>query len=417
MSHESAINTTSPDSVQTGDPPHPGARSPFRARVGVVGRWLARALLAILVLIGAASTLLPQGRGALRSAMLLPALVFAAQPAPLTLNGEAVRHTSLTISSQAGPVYLDVYEPAAPTPPVPGAREGVVIIPGVGDNRKEPQVINLVEGMARVGIVAMLMTTDTLINYALLPKDSDAVAQAVLRLERWPGVGADRVGIVGFSAGGALASLAAAEPQMQGRIAFLTFFGGYFDAASLLEDVGRRALIADGRQSPWHPDIVPLQVLANTIATTLPPQQATILTSAFVGGFNALSNEQLDELSTSAQAAYHLLAGDQPTRAAANVAALSPEMRTLLTALSPSSVARDISAPIYLLHDQSDPFVPYTESRDFNAALNRLGKPHEFVEFSIFQHVEVKSGLGLGQLLGDGIRLYRVVYALFEPSI
>ena len=56
-------------------------------------------------------------------------------------------------------------------------------------------------------------------------------------------------------------------------------------------------------------------------------------------------------------------------------------------------------------------------ARDFDAALNRLGKEHEFVEFSIFQHVEVKSGLGLGPLLGDGIRLYRVVYALLEPSI
>ena len=53
----------------------------------------------------------------------------------------------------------------------------------------------------------------------------------------------------------------------------------------------------------------------------------------------------------------------------------------------------------------------------FAAALDRLGKPHDFVEFSIFQHVEVKSGLGLGPLLGDGIRLYRVVYALLEPSI
>jgi len=417
MSHEPATDAATSHKSSADKPRQRRAGATIRARLGSIGRWLARALLAFLLLIGAATTLLPQGRGALRSAMLLPALVFASQPAPLTLNGDEVRHTSLTVPSKGGPVYLDVYEPAAAPPPVPGVREGVVIIPGVGDNRHEPQVINLVEGMARVGIVAMLMTTDTLINYALLPKDSDAVAQAVLTLERWPGVGADRVGIVGFSAGGALASLAAAEPQMRGRIAFLTFFGGYYDAASLLEDVGRRALTADGKDYPWHPDIVPLQVLANTIATTLPPQQATVLTSAFNGGFEPLSAEQLAELLPSAQAAYHLLAGDQPSHAAENVAALSPDMHALLTALSPSSVVQDISAPVYLLHDQSDPFVPYTESRDFNNALNRLGKPHEFVEFSIFQHVEVKSGLGLGPLLGDGARLYRVVYALLEPSI
>jgi pimeloyl-ACP methyl ester carboxylesterase len=224
------------------------------------------------------------------------------------------------------------------------------------------------------------------------------------------------VGIVGFSAGGALASLAAAEPQMRGRIAFLTFFGGYFNADSLLEDFGQRALVADGKAQRWSPNPVPLLVLANTIATTLPAQEGSLLTSAFQNGVSPLSAAQLAQLSAPAQAAYHLLAGDQPDQASANVAALSPEMHTLLAALSPSSVVSDISAPVYLLHDRSDVFVPYTESRDFDSALTRLGASHEFVEFSIFQHVEVKSGLGLGPLVSDGLRLYRVVYLLLEPS-
>lgn len=411
MSSEPVIET--PENTQASVPQH-GARSSLLVRIG---RGLIRALLVLLLLIGATTTILPQGRGALRSAMLLPALISASQPLVLTTNGDDVRHTSVIVSSQGGPVYLDVYEPSASTPPIPGAREGVVIIPGVGDNRHEPQLVNLAEGMARSGIVAMLMTTDTLIDYVLSPVDADAVAQAVLQLQRWPGVGADRVGIVGFSAGGALASLTAAEPQMHGHIAFLTFFGGYFNAESLLEDVGRRALIADGKPEAWQPDAVPLLVLAKTIAVTLPAQEASTFTAAFSNGVSPISPAQLALLSPSTQAAYHLLAGDQPDQAAANVAALSPEMHTLLAALSPSSVVQDISAPVYLLHDRSDIFVPYTESRDFDAALNRLNKPHQFVEFSIFQHVEVKSGLGLGPLLSDGFRLYRVVYSLLEPSI
>ncbi|HEX5441239.1 MAG TPA: hypothetical protein VFW76_10165 [Ktedonobacterales bacterium] len=415
MSREPAVESSG--NTQTPEPRQNAVSSSLRTRLGTVGRWLARIVLVVAFLFGVGATLIPQGRGALRAAMLLPALVSASQPTILTFNGDDVRHTSLTVPSQGGPVYLDVYEPAAPTPPIPGAREGVVIIPGVGDNRHEPQLINLAEAMARVGIVAMLMTTDTLIDYELLPMDADAVSQAVLRLQRWPGVGANRVGIVGFSAGGALASLAAAEPQMQGHIAFLTFFGGFFNAESLLTDFGRRALIADSQTQPWHPDPVPLQVLAKTVATTLPAQEADILTSAFTNGVSPLSADQLAQLSPSAQAAYHLLAGDQPGQAEANVAALSPEMHTLLTALSPSSVVRDITAPIYLLHDRGDIFVPFTESRDFNAALDRLGKPHQFVEFSIFQHVEVKAGLGLGPLISDGLRLYRVVYSLLEPSI
>jgi acetyl esterase/lipase len=386
-------------------------------RLRTVGRWLARALLVVVLVLSAAVTLIPQGRGGLRSAMLLPALVTAAQPLPLVVNGDDVRHTAVTVPAKGGPVYLDVYEPAAPDPPIPGAREGVVIIPGVGDNRHEPQLINLAESMARSGIVAMLMTTDILIRYELSPVDGDAVGQAVLRLQQWPGVGASRVGILGFSAGGALASLTAAEPQMRGRIAFLTFFGGYFNADSLLLDVGRRALEANGKIEPWKPDAVPLEVLANTISSVLPPQEASLMKEAFSNGVSPLREDQLAQLSSAARAAYHLLAGDQPDQAASNVAALSPEMRQLLEALSPSAVVANISAPVYLLHDRSDIFVPFTESRDFNAALDQLGKPHQFVEFSIFQHVEVKSGLGLGPLIGDGFRLYKIVFALLEPSI
>lgn len=414
MSREPAITR---GDTHSDDPPPRTIRPSAPRRLRDVGRWLVRVLLVLVALVSAAVTVVPQGRGALRAAMLLPALISASQPLVLTMNGDEVRHTAVTVPSKGGPVYLDVYEPAAPTPPVPGAREGVVIIPGVGDNRHEPQVINLVESMARSGIVAMLMTTNTLIAYELSPVDADAVAQAVLTLQHWPGVGADRVGILGFSAGGALASLADAETQINGHLAFLTFFGGYFNAESLLLDFGRRALDVNGKLLPWKPDPVPLLVLANIIASTLPSQEASVLKDAFSNGVSPPTAAELAQLSPAAQAAYHLLAGDQPARAAANVNALSPKMHDLLRALSPSTVVQGISAPVYLLHDQSDPFVPFTESRDFDAALNHLGKPHEFVEFSIFQHVEVKSGLGLGALLGDGIRLYRVVYALMEPSI
>lgn len=54
----------------------------------------------------------------------------------------------------------------------------------------------------------MAITTPTLIAYELSWQDSDAVVQAVKVLERWPGVGADCIGIIGFSAGDALAFLA-----------------------------------------------------------------------------------------------------------------------------------------------------------------------------------------------------------------
>jgi dipeptidyl aminopeptidase/acylaminoacyl peptidase len=109
---------------------------------------------------------------------------------------------------------------------------------------------------------------------------------------------------------------------------------------------------------------------------------------------------------------YHLLYGDQPDQVEANIAALPPASHDLLRALSPSSVVDSLDARIYLMHDTSDQYVPFTESRDFDAALTRLGRSHEFVELGGFQHVEVRNGATPGELVGDGAHLFAILYQL-----
>ncbi len=374
------------------------------------------ALLALLFVIGFFLSIFPYGRATTRTMYLLPELLSASQPGLLTLAEEPIRHTHMQVPSLNGPVYLDVYAPINSPPPIPGAREGLVVIPGAGDNRADPQLINFSQAFARAGLVVMDMTTPTLINWDISSQDSDAVVQAFKTLSRWPGVGANRIGIIGFSAGGALACFAAADPRIRDQVAFILLFGGYFDATSLLRDVGRRALTVDGRLQPWQPQYVPIQVLANVIAPMLPASEGARLVNALAPGGTALTPSDLAQLSPDTVASYHLLAGDEPTKVDANIAALSPPIHALLNDLSPARVIDEIHAPIYLLHDRNDQYVPFTESRDFAAALTRNHQPHEFAEFGIFQHVEVKGGVDLGQYLGDTINLFRILNEALLPG-
>ena len=382
-------------------------------------RWwggAARVALGLLFVVGVYFSLAPSGRANVRAALILPALLGARDVGPLTAIGAPIRHTQMTLFNEAGAIYLDIYAPTSPPPPIPGSRQGVLLIPGVGDNRTDAQLVNLSEAMAREGLVAVDMTTTTLIDYVLSPLDGDSVVRAVQAVQRLPGVGKDRVGIVGFSAAGALACLAAIDPRIRGSLAFITLFGGFFDATTLLRDFGRRAIEVDGKLQAWSPNIVPLQVLANTFAGTLPAGEGAILMNAFASGAPPLSASDLAQLSPPAVAAYHLLEGDEPGQVDANIAALSPQMHTLFGALSPSAIVGEIATPVYLLHDRNDQFVPFTQSRDFAAALTRLGGPHEYAEFGIFQHVEVKSGQGGGQLLHDGLSLFQVLSLLLQPA-
>ncbi|HKB49054.1 MAG TPA: hypothetical protein VKC57_15220 [Ktedonobacterales bacterium] len=376
---------------------------------------VAQAALALLFVLSAYCSLVPSGRATLRALALLPALVGAGASLPLELAGEPWRHTRETVESRGGTVSLDVYAPIAGAPPIPGARGGILIIPGVGDERAEPQLLNLDEALASAGLVAMNMTTPTLLAYDLTPVDGDAVVAAYQALARWPGVVPERVGILGFSAGGALATIAATDPRIRDHVAFITLFGGYFDATTLLRDFGRRAQEVDGSLQAWQPQDVPVQVLAHVIADTLPSAEGQQLSNAFLSPITPLPDSQVAQLSPPAQAAYHLLEGDQSTQVAANLAALSPQMRALLTQLSPKTYLSGIRTPIYLLHDREDQYVPFTQSREFDAALTRAGHNHEYAEFGIFQHVEVRTGLGLGAL-GDDLTLFRLLTELLQPG-
>src|SRR5262249_59225405 len=112
-------------------------------RTRILGRAAARILLVLLFVAGLYLSLFPAGRADLRTTLLLPTLLGASEPAALTAADESVRHTQMIVPAPAGGVYLDVYAPTTPTPLVPGERGGVIMIPGVGDNRAVPQLVNL----------------------------------------------------------------------------------------------------------------------------------------------------------------------------------------------------------------------------------------------------------------------------------
>ncbi len=378
---------------------------------------LARVVLAIFFVVGFFFSIIPIGRAATRALYVLPALITVSQSGFTGMAEEPIQHVKKTIPSSNGPVFLDIYQPSAPPPPIPGAREGVVVIPGVGDNRADPQLINFSESLAHAGVVVMDMTTQTLLNYDLSVKDSDSVVQAVLALEHWPGVGAERVGIIGFSAGDAPACFAAADPLIRDRLAFIALFGGYFNTTSLLRDFGLRALDVDGKLQPWSPQYVPIQVLSDVIEPLLPSFEGPRLVSALAPGGTPFTPDELATFSTDTLAVYHLLRGDEPGQVDANIAALSAPIHALLDQLSPSRVIGQINAPIYLLHDRSDQFVPFTQTRDFAAALASIHHPYDFAELGIFQHVEVKPGLGISQLLGDGTSLLRFLDKVLLASV
>ena len=392
----------------------PGALADRPERTWKLGQRAAQAALAFLLCLGAFLSLVPWGRALTRSALLLPALLSASEPAPLALAGDPVRFKRLTVSSSIGSVFLDIYEPATPPPPIPGGREAIIDVPGAGDNRPVPQLVNLSQSLAREGVVVVTVGTPTLFDYQVSTRDGEAVVQAFELLEHWPGVDPQRIGIISFSVGDLLACVGAADPRIRDRVAFLAFLGGYVNVTSLLRTLGRRAQDVDGQTKPWQPISTDLYVLARTVSSLLSLTDQQLLQQAFPLTARALplTAQQQAQLSPDATAYYHLLEGDEPGSVDGNLAALSPPLKVLLNQLSPLSVLGQIRAPIHLLHDRNDPSIPFTQAQEFAAALAHLHHPYDLAAYSIFSHVQVGSNLGLGQVLGDGIKLLGVLTSI-----
>ena len=408
-----------PKSTVTGVAVLPREAAPRRTRrKRQWGKWTSRVALALLFLLSFFLSVTPAGRALTRGAIMLPGLLSASQPAPLLVVGEPIAHTQTVITSQTGQVFLDVYAPVGAPPPIPGTRQAMVIIPGIGDNRSDQQLINLDESMARAGVIVVNMTTPDLINFDLLPADEDAVVQSFNYAARLPGVNAKSIGVVGFSGGSVLACLAAADPRIRDQIAFITLFGTLYNATQVMRDFGLRYVVADGQKVPFQPYADPIEVMANLVAGTLPPVEGQLLVDGLAPGGTPLTDPDSQLTTPGAAAAYHLIAGDErdPTKVEQNVAALSPAVKQLLDELSPSAVVGRIRCPVYLLHDHNDPSIPFTESRAFDSVLTQLGHTHEYAEFGIFHHTEVTSGFGIGPLIGDGSKLYRILTGVLSAG-
>src|SRR6266700_1892940 len=213
--------------IQQGIDPRSQATRP--RRTWKLGQRAAQAALAFLLCAGCFLSLFPLGRALTRSALLLPALFSASEPAPLTLAGDSVRFRRITLSSVTGPGFLDIYEPTTPPPPIPGGREAIINVVGVGDNRNVPQLVNLSRSFAHEGIVVVNVGTPTLFQHKVSARDAEAVVQTFELLEHWPGVDPHHIGIIAFSAGVTPACVGAADPRIRDRVAFLVVLGGYFD--------------------------------------------------------------------------------------------------------------------------------------------------------------------------------------------
>jgi acetyl esterase/lipase len=304
------------------------------------------------------------------------------EPAREQLRWEGGGHGPLTLPAGDGP------HPAL-----------VFVLGAMAAEPDDPRVVRLTDALGRAGFAVLLPQSDALDAGRVVPAEVDRLVAAVEAVRSRDDIAPQRVGFVGLSAGGSLAIVAASQPEVAGSVWFVLAIGPYYDAETLVTAVASQTMHTPEGIEPWEPRKITRDIVRETLLSTLEPEAREALEAG-----RAPPTPQ-------AEVVAELLEGASRERAEALLGTLEGEPEAALRGISPRYAVDGLRAPLYLIHDRADEFVPWTESE----RLADAHRPAVFHRTTLFEHVEPRPG-SIGSIARDGWRMFRLFVRIFRES-
>ncbi len=369
--------------------------------------WPLLPALIILVFVASMLSCNRYGRAAVTSVFFLPDMMSPLPIRPVTwfTADPVVDHVTLEYGDREMPA--DVYRPAG------GDAHGALILsPGAPPlEPDDSRLIRLGGDIARAGLVMIVPFSPDLDEEIILPQEVDALVAAFQYLESQPYVKPDKIGYLGVSVGSPLAMLAAADSRINEDVAFVIAFGGYYDTFDLLASITTGVISYDGHEESWDPKWHTVKVMSKQVIERLDSDQDKELLTRILIDREEGATKDLWRLSSEGRAAYDLLTNTDPSRVAALIDRMPVKAWEALQSLSLKGQLAGLKAETFILHDRSDRYIPYVESRRLRDALDGQVKLH-YTELDIFEHVEPTANRAAHVLVVDSSKLFFHLYQL-----
>ncbi|HEV7126848.1 MAG TPA: hypothetical protein VGN32_05335, partial [Ktedonobacterales bacterium] len=201
--------------------------------------------------------------------------------------------------TRLGQAEGDLYRPSAS-----GPHPGVVVCLGVVPfGVDHPQVAILGKALARSGFAALLYWSPAMRDFRLDPEDIENIALAYRWLNDQPYVDPSRSSLLGTCVGAAFALMAAANPLIRDRVAFVGAYAPYSSMWTFAQDIASATRpCGDGRE-PWRVDPLTRKVFVHSLTALLEPGEAEWLRNVFANESGHLDRR---DLSADGQAVYPL---------------------------------------------------------------------------------------------------------------
>jgi dienelactone hydrolase len=301
----------------------------------------------------------------------------------------------------AAPIRARLYRRADQAP---GMGRGLVVVHGIHhEGMHEHRMVPFARELARAGLVVLTPELADLADYRITRQGVTAIRDAALYLGARRDLVADaRVGVLGFSFGGGLSLVAAADLALADRLAFVASVGGHHDLSRVLRFlISNEIETPEGTEHRQAHDYGLMVLLYGAVDRFAPAVDREPLREALRASLHG-EREQ-------ARAAAVRLATDEGRRlwrlaAAQQLQTLAPELEAVvrdrgeeLAALSPRGRLRSLGVPVYLLHGSGDTVIPPSETEW--AARELAGAEHLALVSPLLEHVEVNRAAGLADKL------------------
>ena len=333
---------------------------------------------------------------------------------------EAVTVHMVTVPSRHGPLRARLFVPSR-------IRRAVTLTAGVNMlGIDEPRLYGLAYEIASVGIAVLTPETPDLARFLITPRTTDMIEDSAVWLSGQPRLARDgRIGMMGISFSGGLATVAAGRPRLRGRVDYVFSFGGYGSFPRVLR------FLCTGKEPALRPDgpaagtaaAAPAEVylrphdygvaiiLLGAADRVVPPGQAEPLRAAIRTFLAAATYDLIDKR----------LAGRTFDEADRQAAALPEPSRTLMQqvntrdverlgallepvirtegqdpALSPEKSPPPI-CPVFLIHGTGDTVIPAIETLRLDRFLRDTTRVRTLVS-SLITHAEMDQQHGYGEI-------------------
>ena len=391
------------------------ARDNYRALFVIYGdrrfRRISLILLSLLIAAAAIFVLAPQAKAGLHTSLFVLQILDSPLKPQSWITKEPLRD-QVTYPTPRGEGVADVYR-------IPGDGRRAAVLLFLGANaagRDDTDVIKLGDALARAGFVVMLHWSSTMgLQSNIDPNEIESLVWAFQYLRSREFVDQGRAGMGGFSVGGSLAIVAAADPRIRNHVVFINSLGAYYDAQDLFLQIASGNSFYEGHQEPWEVDQLTRLVFANEMIESLErPAERELLEFRFLRN-GGVAESTLVDLSDHAQIVWRLLERPTLEEAGALFQNLPTEFRQQVAGISPSSHVADLQARVMVMHDEGDLLIPVGETRRLAAALQGRGD-FRYTETRIFDHVRPGGGGDFWLLVTEAAKLYWHMYDIIRVA-